>query len=592
VIALDGGRARPASAGSQGEAARVWTAWGRRPAETGAIPLHAVTNKKGRDTMHRGNYLHLALLVGTLALAGWSSPPASADVPGWMDQTFGDTIQGSATIDSNGVITIKGAGADTWAREDEFHILYKPLKGEGSITTKMLSGEEGHSASKIGVVMRNDLKDSAAQVVHLIQTPTGGGQEINRGVAGEEMSMDFKSAKADYQIFPRTIPVWLKIERRGNHFTQYASNDGVLWVPVTRALHIVMQDEIVAGLSVMSHVDDELLTGTFDGKVTDVSPRLLKPEEATPLQPNPVIALGGNNSVTLTWDRVSHLGKEADGYVVSKANVGEAEFTKIQELPGDQTSFTDDKIKNGEQAQYRVTTIVKVGAAGDKVLETQDFGDTLYAVIGSPNPPIQIGNRQYNANILEGGPPEAATATPGSASVDSSGVATLRASGWDINDRNDGGEQLVTPVTDDFTFTARMIGPPSVEGGDVNEDAKFGIAVRETTLSDSRYAGILVTPQHGIRAPHRRLFETGKSLDAAPNEDTPAYPVYLRIQRRGEEIKTFTSADGNTYKEYGSPASTVLRELAPKVYVGLIGTSHDNDQVAQARFDKIELTTP
>jgi hypothetical protein len=26
--------------------------------------------------------------------------------------------------------------------------------------------------------------------------------------------------------------------------------------------------------------------------------------------------------------------------------------------------------------------------------------------------------------------------------------------------------------------------------------------------------------------------------------------------------------------------------------VGLIGTSHDNDQIAQAQFDRIELITP
>jgi hypothetical protein len=539
--------------------------------------------------MQRGRFIHWAMLAVVLALAAWFSRSAAADVPGWSDQTFGDTIQGSASIDANGVITIKGAGADTWVREDEFHILYKPLKGDGSVTTKMLSGEEGHSASKIGVVMRNDLEDSAAPVVHLVQTPTGGGQEIHRGVAGEEMSMDFKSAKADYQIFPRKTPVWLKIERRGDFFTQYASDDGVLWIPVTRALHIPMKEEIVAGLSVMSHVDDELLTGTFDGKVTEVSNRLLKPEEATPLQPNPVIVLGGNNSILLTWERVNHLGKEADGYVVYKADLGSEEFTKIAELPGDKTSYVDETIQNGEIAQYRVTTVVKVG---DQSLESRDFGDHLYAVVGSPNPPLKIGDRDYYANILEGGPPEPTTEVPGSASVDANGVVTLRAAGWDIQNRHDGGHQLMTPVNGDFTFTARVLGAPTVEEGDVNEWAKFGIAVRESTLSESRYAGMLITPQHGIRSPHRRPFNSGQSHDLGPNEDEPTFPVYFRLQRRGDEIKMFTSADGQKFDEYGEPATTVLKGLPSTVYVGLIGTAHDVDQVALTRFDRIELTTP
>ncbi len=72
-----------------------------------------------------------------------------------------------------------------------------------------------------------------------------------------------------------------------------------------------------------------MIGGTFDGKMSDVSSRLLKPEEATPLQPNPVIAMGGNNAVLLAWERVNHMGKDADGYVVSKAKAGEDGFTPI-----------------------------------------------------------------------------------------------------------------------------------------------------------------------------------------------------------------------------------------------------------------------
>ena len=116
--------------------------------------------------------------------------------------------------------------------------------------------------------------------------------------------------------------------------------------------------------------------------------------------------------------------------------------------------------------------------------------------------------------------------------------------------------------------------------------------MRESTLAESRYAGMLVTPQHGIRSPHRRVFTSGFSENLGPNETAPQYPLYLRLQRRGDEIRMFTSADGTTYQEYGSPATTLLPGLAPSVYVGLIGSSHDNDQVAQARFDRIELTTP
>ena len=89
--------------------------------------------------MQRGRYVSLAVMTVVLALAGWAGRPAhAAGIPGWMDQDFNTSTAGSATVDGNGVWTIKGAGADTWERNDGFHIVYKPLKGDGSVTTKLL----------------------------------------------------------------------------------------------------------------------------------------------------------------------------------------------------------------------------------------------------------------------------------------------------------------------------------------------------------------------------------------------------------------------------------------------------------------------
>jgi regulation of enolase protein 1 (concanavalin A-like superfamily) len=541
-------------------------------------------------------------LMSTLALLAFGlSLPARAAIPGWSDKTFGDTVQGSATVDGSGNWTVKGAGADTWDRQDEFHIVYKPLAGDGSTTTRLLNAEEGVEWSKIGCMMRNDLTNNAAQAMEVHMTTGHGGELVFRGVGDPEngdsnlgstrMSKDEKVADGGGELFPRKFPMWIKIERRGDGFTGFASEDGANWIPVTRTQRIKMQNEIVAGVFVCSHDDDNLLTGTFDGKVTEVSNKLLKPEEATPPQADPVVTLGGNNAVLLMWDRVNHLGKEADGYVVYRAKAGESDFTKLKELPGDQTSYMDDTIKNGEAARYRVHSIVKVGPNLDKVLETKRFTQRLVEVTGAPNAPIKIGDRDFFANILDGGSPEPYTDKPGSV-TEAGGVVTVKASGWDIQNKADGGEQLMTPVSGDFTFTARVLGVPSVDGGDVNEWAKFGIAVRESTMSESRYAGMLITPQHGIRSPHRRLFTLGWSDDMGPNEDTPTFPIYFRIQRRGDEVKAFTSADGKTFAEYGNPATSVLPGLKQNVYVGLIGTAHDNDQVAQAKFDQLTLITP
>jgi regulation of enolase protein 1 (concanavalin A-like superfamily) len=538
------------------------------------------------------------LLIPIVLLALGLSRPARAQIPGWTEKGVGDAT-GSATVDANGVWTIKGQSGDLWEREDNFFIVYKPLTGDGSITTKLLTAEAGADWSRLGVMMRDDLENPAAQTFQLYQTTAHGIEANYRAVTGDRMAKDQKAGNDGGKRGPAKPPVWFKIERRGDRLVGFLSEDGAFWTPVTRSHQFSMKNQIVAGILAESNDGAAaLLTGTFDGKVTEVSNTLLKPEESTPLQPDPVIALGGNNAVLLMWDRVNHLGKDADGYVVYKAKVGDMNFTKVAELPGDKTTFMDDTIKNGEQAQYRVTTIVKVGPAADKVLESRIYpgseGLLLY-VTGAANPPVPIGGRDFFANVLDGGGSVngvAVTDKPGSASVDASGVVTLRASGAGLNDRIDGGEQLVTPVTGDFTFTARVLGAPTVDGGDANESAKFGIAVRESTQANSRYAGMVITPGHGIRSPHRRLFDDGWTEDLGPNEDTPAFPISFRIQRRGDEIKMFTSADGKTFAEYGDPATTTLPGLVSNAYVGFIGSSNDTDQVAQAKFDQITLTTP
>jgi hypothetical protein len=532
-------------------------------------------------------------------LAAGLSCPARADIPSWSQQTVGTSTQGSASVDSNGVWTIQGSGTDLWDAADEFHIVYQPLSGDGSITTKLLGTGSGDERAKAGVMMREDLDDPAAKIMTVDMLGADhGGEGLFRSLTGDRMGKDRKiAADGDAGLFPKQFPIWLKIERRLNGFTAYASKDGAFWIPVSRSQQIAMKSDITAGCFVCSHDDGNLLAATFDGSQTSVSGTLLKPEEAAPLQPNPIIALGGDNSVVLIWDRVNHLGKEADGYIVYRGKVGDVgdqNLVKIAELTGDTTSFVDDTIKNGEIARYRVTTIVKVGAAGDKVLESQTMTNRFYEVSGAPNPTLKIGANTYSANVLDCGGNHELTDKPGSAIVDANGVVTLTASGWDIQEEADGGEECMTPVTGDFTFTARVLGVPNhPDGSPGDEWAKFGIAVRETTMAESRYAAMLITPEHGIRSPHHRTFNGGRTNDVGPNQDTPDFPIYFRIQRRGETLSFFTSADGTTFDPYGSPETLDLPGLSPNTYVGFVGTAGGVQMpITQAKFDKVTLATP
>ena len=547
----------------------------------------------------------LALLVGlTLGLVA----PARAAIPGWNEQTVTTTTQGSASVASNGHWTVQGSGNMPWCKRcttnDGFEFVFKPLTGDGSVTTLLLGPDTIGDAAKIGIMMREDVTDAAAKMITLHRAGAGlGGESFLRAITGEPFSKDRKMTalsvdvpEGNAALFPSSqLPIWLKIERRLNGFTPYASTDGAFWIPVGRTQQIPMKSTISAGVFVAADTDGTLQSATFDGTVTDVSAKLLKPAEAAPLQPNPVIAFGGDNSVSLTWDPVNHLGQAADGYRVYKGKLGDDNnLTKIADLPANQTSYVDNTIKNGEIARYRVTTVVTLGG---KAVESQTITNQLYTLSGAPNPgpPIQIGGHLYQANVLDCGGDHELTDKPGSASIDAKGVVTLTFGGWDIQMEADGGEALLTPVSGDFTFTARVLGVPThTDGSDADEWAKAGIMVRQTPLSESRYVAMLITPQHGIRSAHRRPFNAGQSWDnGAPDGSQPDFPIYFRLQRRGQIISVFSSTDGKTYMPNGDVETVDMTDLPANVYVGFAGTAGGVDRpITQAKFDQVTLATP
>ena len=85
----------------------------------------------------------------------------------------------------------------------------------------------------------------------------------------------------------------------------------------------------------------------------------------------------------------------------------------------------------------------------------------------------------------------------------------------------------------------------------------------------------------------------GRTNDVGPNQDTPDFPIYFRIQRRGDTIGVFTSADGTTFEPYGSPETLDLPGLSQNTYVGFVGTAGGVQMpMTQQKFDQVTLTKP
>jgi ABC-type transport system involved in multi-copper enzyme maturation permease subunit len=160
-------------------------------------------------------------------------------------------------------------------------------------------------------------------------------------------------------------------------------------------------------------------------------------------------------------------------------------------------------------------------------------------------------------------------------------LLTGGSSGTDLNDHpeelgpigpagervKDAYSMLHQPLAGDGSLTARVAELTGEEGFG-HEWAKAGIMLRESTEPGSRYAAVLVTPEHGVR------LQANYTTDLA-GSDSPA-PRWLRLTRTGDTITGYESADGSAWDEVGA---VELAGLPPTVEVGLFATSPDRLEV-------------
>jgi YD repeat-containing protein len=172
---------------------------------------------------------------------------------GWLDQDVGAVGQvGSATY-SGGVFTVSGSGQGLFYSADQFHFVYQPLLGDGTIVARVAT-QTGTSSPPAGVMIRETLNTGATSafvgyrsstILFIDRTSTGASSSYQTGSGG-------------------ALPYWVKLVRSGGTFTGYASTDGVTWVQVGTTQTISMAQNVYVGLAVSSDVNTSLSTATID----------------------------------------------------------------------------------------------------------------------------------------------------------------------------------------------------------------------------------------------------------------------------------------------------------------------------------------
>ncbi|MFC0252401.1 pectate lyase family protein [Massilia consociata] len=151
----------------------------------------------------------------------------------------------------NGVHTITGAGNISTSTSYHHYFKYMPLTGNFVMTARMLSQGGSTSGARAGLLATDSLSGSGTFAWTARYANTG---EIRRAING-----DNKSVLPGYSS--TTLPVWVRIERRGNALYSAASRDGLTWTEATSVN--VTAPTLYVGMAVSSGSNTATQTATF-----------------------------------------------------------------------------------------------------------------------------------------------------------------------------------------------------------------------------------------------------------------------------------------------------------------------------------------
>jgi regulation of enolase protein 1 (concanavalin A-like superfamily) len=507
--------------------------------------------------MHRQRAL--TGLIASAALALILALPAAAQLPeGFKARNIGDG-QGSTTYDAaTGKFTVRGQGADLWGNDnDHFHFVSKEVDGDGTISLRFVSSTPGHDDGwqKNGAMIRENDTQGSPHVTVEMTNRGASGLYLHRREEQDGESQDQTGYTA------RRFPIYLRVQRVGNEFSGYYSDDGKLWTYMN-TYTAVMGSKANYGMCVMSHDADNPDTCEFDN--VQIGPGA-----------NTVYGLqgcGSDNGVLLTWKAL----KGATAYNVYRGTAAD-NLVKI----GDgvkETSYSDlsADLVAGQRLIYAVAAI-QDGKEGSLV-------SVRAGKSGPPTPPAGFNFSLVGSNN-EG---DCAVGSVG-VSVDASGVITMRGGGHDIWDDGDDCVLLHQKVAGKARITVTMLTSPT----GTSSWSKAGPMFRENTSRGSRHGFFALTGFDGLVGQWRGEANSGsETLDRAlqwneVHEAITKAPITLRATRDGDNITLEYSLDGSTFTSGGDPIT--LSGLANELEAGVALTSHNQGRISEVKFRDLKV---
>lgn len=246
-------------------------------------------NRQESDKLVRraSSMLVIGLLLFLMAACGSVSNverepepvPVPAPASQWTAIDIGDGGLPGITdvIPERDVVHIEGGGLDVYGTEDSFHMAVAEMNGDGFIVTRVSHVQLVNEWTKAGVMMRATTDPNSPNAFIFLSPENGTAMQARESFGATTLEPGWSRS-------PRA-PVWLKLERVGDQFTGYQSDDGEEWVQLGTTT-IPMDEGILVGLAVASQDPGNRALAIFEetrvsGKVAET------PTPTEPVDPDP-----------------------------------------------------------------------------------------------------------------------------------------------------------------------------------------------------------------------------------------------------------------------------------------------------------------
>jgi RHS repeat-associated protein len=448
---------------------------------------------------------------------------------GWLDQDIA-TSGGSATY-SNGQINVNSGSGSIGSTSDQFHFVYQPLSGDGTIVARV-ANLHGNSSPQAGVMIRETLAGNSKDAFVFFRPSSATlYYRTSTGASASLQSTSFTNPAGAY-------PYWVKLSRSGSTFTAYVSSDNVYWTQVGTSQTITMAQNVYIGMALSS------LGGTASFDNVALSTSTITPPVITALS--------------------STTGMIGSQLVITGSNFGASQGSSTVML-------NDTAMPTVAWANSSITVTIPAGAVSGLIAVAigpgMNSSNAVYFEVTSlPLPTLWMDQDVSSVGV-------------GSATYSSlNGVFTVNGAGASIGSTADSMHFMYQPLTGDGTIIARVVEIQS------QSTPKITAMIRETLDPGARDAYVSFQPNQATLG-YRSSPGASTSTQSTSFFAGHAYPYWLKLVRSGSSFSGYVSTDGVTWTQAGS---TQTISMAQGVYVGLAVTLSS----AAVLFDNVSISTP